>query len=163
MMRMDIKVISSSEEKTHQISAILADQSQAGDVYLLEGELGAGKTTFAKGFAKELGIDRVIKSPTYTIIREYTEGKLPFYHMDLYRLDEEEAEELGLQEYFEGYGVTMVEWASMASDELPDEYIKIELQRTGNHEEERELVLRPVGDKYVERLETLRVNLIMGE
>ncbi|MER2002546.1 MAG: tRNA (adenosine(37)-N6)-threonylcarbamoyltransferase complex ATPase subunit type 1 TsaE, partial [Carnobacterium inhibens] len=89
-----------NEEETKTVAADLAKWLEPGDVILLEGNLGAGKTTFTKGLAEGLGIKRVIKSPTYTIIREYLDGRLPLYHMDVYRLEETGGMDLGLEEYF---------------------------------------------------------------
>lgn len=152
---MELNIRCFNEEETAKLGTCLAELAEPGDVYLLEGELGAGKTTFTKGVAAALGIKRTIKSPTYTLIREYTEGRLPLYHMDLYRLDEEEAEELGLEEYFEGTGVTMVEWASLAPDELPDHYLKIQISRTENGENEREFRFTANGSRYERLLEEL--------
>src|SRR5699024_12363354 len=101
-----------NEEETKKIAADLTQYLQPGDVLLLEGNLGAGKTTFTKGLAEGLGINRVIKSPTYTLIREYEDGRLPLYHMDVYRLEESGSTDLGLEEYFEGEGVSVIEWRS---------------------------------------------------
>lgn len=133
-----------SPEETEEFAKRLASRLQPSDVILLEGDLGAGKTTFTKGLAKGLGITRVVKSPTFTIIKEY-KGDLPLYHMDVYRL-EESCEDLGFDEYFEGDGVTVVEWASMIEDFLPKEYLEIQI----NHEGElnRSIQLLPIGERY---------------
>lgn len=156
---MRITVKSKIEKNTHQIAALFAREATAGDVYLLEGELGAGKTTFAKGFAKELGIQKVIKSPTYTLIREYLEGKLPLYHMDLYRLTDEEADELGLEEYFEGDGVSLVEWASQVPSQIPENHLLIQLIRS-EHPEQRQIIFSAHGKRYEELLSHLKDELI---
>ena len=105
-----MKLNANNEQETRAIAAKLAEYLTAGDVILLEGNLGAGKTTFTKGLAEGLGIKRVVKSPTYTIIREYTEGRLPLYHMDVYRL-EDTGDDIGLEEYINGDGVAIVETA----------------------------------------------------
>ncbi|WLD95314.1 tRNA (adenosine(37)-N6)-threonylcarbamoyltransferase complex ATPase subunit type 1 TsaE [Alkalihalobacillus sp. AL-G] len=123
---------------------MLAEFLQAGDVITLEGDLGAGKTTFTKGLAKGLQINRVVKSPTFTIIREY-KGRLPLYHMDVYRL-QESGEDLGFDEYFDGEGVTVVEWAHIIEDFLPSDRLEITIHRRG--EEERELTLEPKGERF---------------
>ena len=99
-----------NENETLALAQKLGELVQARDVILLEGDLGAGKTTFTKGLALGLGIEQVVKSPTYTIIREYTKGRLPLYHMDVYRLEEAGSDEMGLEEYFYGDGVSVVEW-----------------------------------------------------
>lgn len=88
-------------DETKRIAAALATLVMPGDVLTLEGDLGAGKTTFSKGFAEGLGITRIVNSPTFTIIKEYTDGRLPLYHMDVYRMEDAE-EDIGLVEYFEG-------------------------------------------------------------
>lgn len=98
---------------------------QAGDVITLEGDLGAGKTTFTKGLAKGLGVTRVVNSPTFTIIKEY-KGRIPLYHMDVYRLDDE-MEELGLEEYFYGDGVSVIEWAHIIEAQLPEDRLNISI------------------------------------
>ena len=110
----------------------LAPKLDAGDVIVLNGDLGAGKTTFTKGLAKGLGVKQTIKSPTFTIIREYEGGRLPLYHMDVYRLENGGAEDLGLEEYFDGDGVSVVEWAQFAEDELPPDYLSLSFERTSD-------------------------------
>lgn len=132
------------------MAAKLAKFLEPGDLILLEGNLGAGKTTFTKGLAEGLGISKVIKSPTYTIIREYLEGRLPLYHMDVYRLEETGAMDLGLEEYFEGDGVSIVEWATFIPEDLPQEYLQIKLVPIGDDLTERELNFYPIGERYEE-------------
>ncbi|ANZ58438.1 tRNA (adenosine(37)-N6)-threonylcarbamoyltransferase complex ATPase subunit type 1 TsaE [Fructilactobacillus lindneri] len=124
-----IKLKVNSPEQTQKIGQNLASQLQAGDVLLLDGELGAGKTTFTKGLAQGLGIKRNIKSPTFTIVREYQAGRLPLYHMDVYRLEAGGSDELGLDEYFNGDGVSVVEWSQFAEDELPQNYLRLKFMR----------------------------------
>lgn len=148
-------VYTNNETETKALASRIAKWISPGMTILLEGELGAGKTTFAKGIAEGLGISRIIKSPTYTLIREYTDGRLPLYHMDLYRLEDTGAEELGLDEYFEGKGVCVVEWASFASEELPKEYLKIELNTVLDNLEKREISFLAVGEPYENILEKL--------
>ena len=98
---------------------------QKNDVLILSGELGAGKTTFTKGLAKGLGIRQMIKSPTYTIVREY-EGRLPLYHLDVYRI-EGDADSIDLDEFLFGGGVTVIEWGHLLGEDLPDSYLELEL------------------------------------
>lgn len=117
-----------SPEETQALAAKLAQLVTPGTVLFLIGDLGAGKTTFTKGFALGLGIKRMIKSPSYTIIREYETGRLPFYHLDLYRLAGNN-DDLGLEEYFEGEGVSVVEWANLL-EELPRDYVTITFTKT---------------------------------
>lgn len=119
---------------------------QQGDVLALEGDLGAGKTTFTKGLAKGLNITRNVNSPTFTIIKEY-QGRLPLYHMDVYRV-EDSFEDLGFDEYFEGNGVTVVEWAHLVKEQLPEELLTIYLYLDDN--DSRKLVLEPRGKRYEE-------------
>ncbi|MGP4082608.1 tRNA (adenosine(37)-N6)-threonylcarbamoyltransferase complex ATPase subunit type 1 TsaE [Pseudalkalibacillus sp. R45] len=132
-----------SPEETIQFGAQLAEYLKPGDVITLEGDLGAGKTTFTKGLAKGLHIKRVVKSPTFTIIREY-KGRLPLYHMDVYRLEDSD-EDLGFDEYFEGEGVTVVEWAHLIEDFLPDDRLAITIRRLSDNE--RELTIEPTGER----------------
>lgn len=132
----------------------IAGSLEPGMTILLEGQLGAGKTTFTKGIAEGLGIQRIIKSPTYTLIKEYTDGTLPLYHMDLYRLEDAEDEDLGLEEYFYGDGVTIVEWGSYMQDELPDEYLMIQISVLPDSEK-RELIITAQGEKYQKIMERL--------
>ncbi len=133
-------------DETKRIAAALAKLVMPGDVLTLEGDLGAGKTTFSKGFAEGLGITRIVNSPTFTIIKEYTDGRLPLYHMDVYRMEDAE-EDIGLEEYFEGEGVCLVEWAHLIGPQLPSSYLKIEMLRT-EREEERHLTFSAKGDRY---------------
>lgn len=127
-----------NETQTQQLAFDLATLSQPGDIYLLTGDLGAGKTTFTKGFAKGLGIEQMIKSPTYTLIREYETGRLPLYHMDVYRLAGS-VDGLGLEEYLEGEGVCLIEWGTLIREEVDVPYLEIILDKTG--EESRKLTL----------------------
>lgn len=143
-----------SREQTIELGTRLANFLQAGDVIVLNGDLGAGKTTFTKGIAKGLGISEIIKSPTFTIIREYQDGRLPLYHMDAYRLEEGGAEDLGLDEYFDGDGVSVVEWAQFAEDELPDSFLAITFRRTDD-ENSRILTFDPRGDHFVKMVDQL--------
>jgi tRNA threonylcarbamoyladenosine biosynthesis protein TsaE len=140
-----------SPDETEGFAQKIAKKLRPSDVLLLEGDLGAGKTTFTKGLAKGLGITKVVKSPTFTIIKEY-QGDLPLYHMDVYRL-ENSCEDLGFDEYFEGDGVTVVEWASMIRDFLPKEYLEIEIK----HEDDlrRKIQLIPNGDHYIKMCKEL--------
>ncbi len=119
---------------------------QPGDVLALEGDLGAGKTTFTKGLAKGLNITRNVNSPTFTIIKEY-HGRYPLYHMDVYRV-EDSFEDLGFDEYFDGNGVTVVEWAHLVKEQLPEELLTIYLYLDDH--DSRRLVLEPRGKRYEE-------------
>jgi len=134
-----------SEADTAAWAAALARHAEAGMLLALDGDLGAGKTRFAQSFATGLGVAGIVNSPTFTLIKEY-EGRLPFYHMDVYRLSLAEAEELGLDEYFLGEGVTLVEWASLIEPLLPPGRLEITLEITGTSS--RRIVCKPVGERY---------------
>lgn len=149
-----MKIITNSEQETKQIAEKIAASLEPGMTILLEGQLGAGKTTFTKGVAEGLGIQRIIKSPTYTLIKEYTDGSLPLYHMDLYRLEDAEDEDLGLEEYFYGDGVSIVEWGSFMQEELPEEHLLIRISVIAESEQ-RELLISAQGEKYQKILERL--------
>ncbi|MFZ0370083.1 MAG: tRNA (adenosine(37)-N6)-threonylcarbamoyltransferase complex ATPase subunit type 1 TsaE [Halobacillus sp.] len=114
---------SSSPEETMAFAEKLGHRLRKGDVLTLEGDLGAGKTTFTKGLGLGLGVKRTINSPTFTIMKEYM-GRLPFYHMDVYRLEDSD-EDLGFEEFFEGDGVCVVEWAHYIEEFLPEERLDI--------------------------------------
>ncbi|PLT32462.1 tRNA (adenosine(37)-N6)-threonylcarbamoyltransferase complex ATPase subunit type 1 TsaE [Bacillus sp. V5-8f] len=137
--------VSNNEEDTFRFAKNLAGKLRAGDVIALEGDLGAGKTAFTKGIACGLGVTRNVNSPTFTIIKEY-QGDLPLYHMDVYRVSDTE-EELGFEEYFEDDGVTVIEWAHLIKDQLPEDLLTIHIFRLGDSS--RRLVLKPCGDRYV--------------
>ncbi|CZQ86907.1 tRNA (adenosine(37)-N6)-threonylcarbamoyltransferase complex ATPase subunit type 1 TsaE [Trichococcus ilyis] len=137
-----------NEDETMWIAGQLAELLEPKDVILLEGNLGAGKTTFTKGLAKGLGIETVIKSPTYTLIREYTKGRLPLYHMDVYRLEDVGGDDLGFEEYLYGQGVSVIEWAEFIEEELPTAYLTIRLVPTGELYESREITFLPTGERY---------------
>ena len=119
-----------SEKDTKKIGFLLAEQAKAGEINCLQGELGAGKTIFAKGFAQGLGINpEDVTSPTFTIVNEY-QGKLPFYHFDVYRIASLEGmEDTGYEDYFFGQGVCLVEWAELIEELLPQQVIWIKIQK----------------------------------
>lgn len=144
-MIMEITV--SSLEETNQLALKLANLLRAQDTITLEGDLGAGKTTFTQGLAKGLGITRTVNSPTFTILKQY-EGRLPFNHLDVYRLADSD-EDLGWDEIFYGDAVSVVEWAHLIGQDLPAERLEIEIQRVD--ENNRRFILKPIGVRY-ERL-----------
>ncbi|NCU16664.1 tRNA (adenosine(37)-N6)-threonylcarbamoyltransferase complex ATPase subunit type 1 TsaE [Pallidibacillus pasinlerensis] len=141
------EVIVSSTEETLNIAEQLGVHLKPSDVITLEGDLGAGKTTFTKGLAKGLEIKRTVNSPTFTIIKEYTNGRIPLYHMDVYRLADSD-EDLGFDEYFHGDGVTVIEWAHLIEDQLPEHLLKVEI--TLLHDQKRKLRFIPIGKRYEE-------------
>ncbi|WP_461225983.1 tRNA (adenosine(37)-N6)-threonylcarbamoyltransferase complex ATPase subunit type 1 TsaE [Lacticaseibacillus suihuaensis] len=136
-----------NEQQLQALATALAAQLQAGDVLLLDGDLGAGKTSFTKGLASGLGIADYIKSPTFTIIREYQDGRLPLYHMDIYRLEDGGAGDLGLEEYFEGDGVSVVEWPEFLGDAMPEAYLMIHFHKDPDHDDLRQLSYTAVGPR----------------
>ena len=147
---------SDSVERTQALGRALGELARAGDVILLEGELGAGKTAFTQGIGLGLGVTATINSPTFTILKEY-EGRLPLYHFDLYRLDEpDELYELGFEDYFTGDGVCVVEWAERGEfkdDEEPvwdGAWLRVALNITG--EDERTLTCSADGAREQELL-----------
>lgn len=155
---MDMKTFKINDATTTQaLGQHLGQIVSAGDVILLDGDLGTGKTTFTKGIALGLGIERNIKSPTFTIIREYKTGRLPLYHMDVYRLEDGGGDELGLDEYFNGNGVCVVEWSQFVASELPTEYLKIAFKRDDRDLDStnRTITITAIGTHYTEILEQL--------
>lgn len=145
----------SSPEETTALGEVLGRLFRGGEVICLTGDLGAGKTHFAKGVAKGLGINETVTSPTFTLINEYT-GRLPLYHVDAYRLeDPEEAYDLGLEEYIYGDGVTLIEWPDRVAELLPEDYLTIEINRIdGAGESVREINFNP-GPGYEEIMASL--------
>ncbi|WP_439900601.1 tRNA (adenosine(37)-N6)-threonylcarbamoyltransferase complex ATPase subunit type 1 TsaE [Terribacillus saccharophilus] len=130
-------------EDTNSFGRKLAELLQPGDIITMEGDLGAGKTTLTKAIGAGLGVKRTINSPTFTIIKEY-EGRLPLYHMDVYRLENSD-EDIGFEEYFSGEGVSIVEWAQFIEDYLPKERLELTLKHDG---EARTILLQPIGERY---------------
>ena len=128
---MSIKVLeSNSAKETFAIGRQLGATAQPGQVYTLIGDLGVGKTVFTQGVAEGLGIGEPISSPTFTIVQIYEEGRLPFYHFDVYRIgDVEEMDEIGYEDYFYGDGLTLVEWANLIEEILPDSYTEICIEK----------------------------------
>ena len=121
---------SNSEKETFAVAEEIARQASPGDIYLLEGDLGVGKTVFAKGFAHGLGIMEPVTSPTFTIVQVYEGGRLPFYHFDVYRIgDIEEMEEIGYDDYFFGQGICLIEWANLIEEILPENLIKVTIEK----------------------------------
>jgi len=136
-----------SLEETQNLAKSLAQLLVAQDTITLEGDLGAGKTTFTQALAKGLGITRIVNSPTFTIMKQYV-GRLPLNHLDVYRLADSD-EDLGWEEIFYGDAVSIVEWAHLIEESLPDERLAIEIYRID--EDKRKFVLKPIGKRY-ERL-----------
>ena len=137
---------SHSARETARIGSALGQYAEAGDVFLLSGELGAGKTCLTQGIAKGLGVDEYVRSPTFVLVSVH-QGRLPLYHIDIYRLDEvAEVVDLGLEEYLAGDGVSVIEWASKALEVFPQPYMLVTLTYEG--ENERLIQLEAMGERY---------------
>lgn len=149
-----------SASETVQIGKKIGSRLLSGDVVALVGELGAGKTQFIKGLAAGAGVGKptYISSPSFTLINEYV-GRIPFYHIDLFRLrTEKEAEELGLEEYFQGRGITAIEWADKILSLLPKEILWIHIHYTGKNS--RSLKILGKGKHYEELIENFRSQIV---
>ena len=140
-----------NEEELLALGERLGHLLQKDDVLILTGELGAGKTTFTKGLAKGLDIRQMIKSPTYTIVREY-EGRLTLYHLDVYRIGDD-PDSIDLDDFLFGEGVTVIEWGELLGENLPEDYLKLRLLKK---EDGRELVFEAQGKRAQELLEGLQ-------
>ena len=118
-----------SAEETYALGKKLGEEAKPGAVYCLSGDLGVGKTVFTKGFAVGLGVTDTVNSPTFTIVQEY-KGRLPFYHFDVYRIEEpEEMEEIGYEDYFYGDGACMIEWAELIEELIPANAVKVRISK----------------------------------
>ncbi|AMB98926.1 tRNA threonylcarbamoyladenosine biosynthesis protein TsaE [Aerococcus urinaehominis] len=140
-----MSLIWENEAATQATAQELAQYLKPGDVICLAGDLGAGKTTFTQYLAQGLGIKKHIKSPTYTIIREYQEGRLPLYHMDAYRLAETGSEGIGLEEYLDGDGVCVIEWPQYIVEDLDLNYLWVTIKQLD--QDQRQLELEGVGPR----------------
>ena len=119
-----------SPEETFALGEKIGRTALPGQIYTLTGDLGVGKTVLTQGVAAGLGIREAVSSPTFTIVQVYEEGRLPFYHFDVYRIgDIEEMEEIGYDDYFFGNGVCLIEWAELIADILPEEHISIKIEK----------------------------------
>lgn len=126
-----MKIIETNTAKeTFEFGKKIGEEAKPGQVYTLIGDLGVGKTVFTQGLAEGLGIEDAISSPTFTIVQIYEEGRLPLYHFDVYRIgDVEEMEEIGYEDYFYGEGVSLIEWANLIEEILPDQYTEIRIEK----------------------------------
>lgn len=120
--------VNSTQEMQH-LGAVIAQTAQAHDLLLLNGDLGAGKTTLTQGIGRELGIKRPVKSPTFTIVREYPEARLPLYHMDFYRLEEDDLSSIDLNAYLAEPGIVVIEWPEIVQEQLPETFLEITIKR----------------------------------
>lgn len=125
-----MKIETWNEEETREFGRKLGKEALPGQVYTLIGDLGVGKTVFTQGFAKGLEIDEPISSPTFTIVQIYEDGRLPFYHFDVYRIgDSSEMDEIGYEDCVYGEGVCLIEWANLIEDILPETYDEIKIEK----------------------------------
>ncbi len=143
---MDFKYTSRSVKDTLELAENIESEKFPGMVICLNGDLGSGKTVFVKGFAKALGVEENITSPTFTIVKEYLSGEMSLYHMDVYRIDENQ--DFGVEDYFNKDGVCIIEWSELIEDRLPGERLDIQLKIVD--ENTRVFVFKPYGEKYEE-------------
>ena len=149
---MDYKITSRSETETVEIAQNLESEKFTNMVICLYGDLGSGKTVFSKGFAQALGIEEAVTSPTFNIIKEYTTGEMPLYHMDVYRLDGN-IDGVGIEDYYNKNGVVIIEWADTIKDYLPEERLDIKFKVID--EDSRMLVFIPHGRIYEDICEAI--------
>lgn len=151
---MEYKIISYNEEETIELAQNIESEKFPKMVICLMGDLGTGKTVFTKGFAKAMEIDEEITSPTFNIIKEYTTGELPLYHMDVYRLDGK-VDDLGIEEYYTKKGITIIEWADTIEEFLPKNRLDIKIKSSSEDENKRVITIIPHGKKYEELCEAV--------
>jgi tRNA threonylcarbamoyladenosine biosynthesis protein TsaE len=155
---MTIRLHTASSAATKAVAGLVAEHVRPGDLLLLVGELGAGKTTFAQGFALGLGIDEPVTSPTFTLARTYP-GRLPMNHVDVYRLDRmAEVGDLALAELIDSNGVTLIEWGDAILAALPPAYLEVRLE-LGDEPDDRDIFVRAVGQDWLARLPVLAATL----
>ena len=151
---MEYKIVSYNEGETIELAQNIESEKFPNMVICLRGDLGSGKTVFTKGFAKALEVKEEVTSPTFNIIKEYTTGELPLFHMDVYRLDGN-VEDLGIEEYFTKKGITIIEWADMIPDYLPEERLDIKIKNSSEDEDKRIITIKPYGAAYEELCEAI--------
>lgn len=151
---MEYKIVSYNEEETIELAQNIESEKFPKMVICLMGDLGTGKTVFTKGFAKAMEIDDEITSPTFNIIKEYTTGELPLYHMDVYRLDGK-VDDLGIEEYYSKKGITIIEWADTIEEFLPKNRLDIKIKSSSEDENKRVITIIPHGKKYEELCEAV--------
>ena len=149
---MEYKITSFDDRETIELAENLESEKFPNMIICLKGDLGSGKTVFTKGFANALGITDVITSPTFNIVKEYYNGEMPLFHMDVYRIDETDVQ-IDFHEYFVKKGVSIIEWADMIVDELPKERLEISFRTVD--ENTRMLIIKPFGKKYEDLCEAV--------
>lgn len=128
--KINTKIETNHEKETYELGCRIGKEAKGGQVFTLVGDLGVGKTVFTQGLAKGLGINEPVSSPTFTIVQVYEEGRLPFYHFDVYRIgDVEEMDEIGFEDYIYGEGVSLIEWANLIEEILPEHYTQIKIEK----------------------------------
>jgi tRNA threonylcarbamoyladenosine biosynthesis protein TsaE len=153
-----IELRTDSAAATKDVAGVIAEHARRGDLVLLVGDLGAGKTAFAQGFASMLGIEDPVTSPTFTLARTYP-GRLPMHHVDVYRLDRmAEVGDLALGELIDSNGVTLVEWGDVILAALPSSYLEVRLE-FGEEADDRAISVRAIGQVWQPRMEALAANL----
>ena len=152
---MSVRAATKSVDDTREMAAQVAGLAKPGDVVLLAGELGSGKTAFAQGFGRALGVDEPIVSPTFTLVRTYP-GRITLVHVDVYRLDHlQEVVDLGLPELLDDGGVALVEWGDMAAPSLPADFLEVRLEY-GDGDDDRRFGFRIVGPSWAPRQRALQ-------
>jgi tRNA threonylcarbamoyladenosine biosynthesis protein TsaE len=149
----------SSVDETRDLAAAVSVLAEPGDVVILSGDLGAGKTAFVQGFGRGLGVDERITSPTFTLVHVYESGRLPVHHLDVYRLDQlSEALDLGLAEMLDEGGVVLIEWGDAITPVLPHDLLEVRLT-FGPGDDDRVLAVRPIGPAWATRVDRLAAAL----
>ena len=154
---MNYKYTSRSEEDTIELAENIESEKFPGMVICLRGELGSGKTVFVKGFARSLEITETVTSPTFSLVKEYNDGQMPLYHMDLYRLEDTPNNKIGVADYFNSDGICILEWPEMIEDQLPEERLDIKFKVM--EDDTRILICTPYGQKYEDLCEAVFVVL----
>ena len=144
---MNYKYTSRCEEDTLELAENIESEKFPGMVICLNGELGSGKTVFVKGFAKALGIQETITSPTFSLVKEYHDGEMPLFHMDVYRM-EDSKENFGLDDYLNQEGICIIEWPEMIEEQLPEERLEVKIKVIDD--DVRVFVFTPYGEQYEE-------------
>ena len=153
------KYISNSENDTKKLAKVFAQMLKKGDILILSGELGSGKTKFTEGFLSYFNLENEISSPTFTIVNEYKKDDINIYHFDVYRLeDSSEFYEIGGEEYFDN-GICIIEWGELIRDVLQKDYIEIDFSRSDENENIRILNVLSVGNKYDRLIDELKVKI----
>lgn len=150
---MNYKYTSRSEEDTIELAENIESEKFPGMVICLRGELGSGKTVFVKGFARSLEITETVTSPTFSLVKEYNDGQMPLYHMDLYRLEDTPNNKIGVADYFNSDGVCILEWPEMIEDQLPEERLDIKFKVM--EDDTRVLICTPYGQQYEDLCESV--------